>query len=184
MSGDDASTPWDAAELTRQLLDAGAVRFGTFTLTSGATSDVYVDVKRAWTDPKRLDLLARALASRVGSTDRLAGMELGAVPLVVATALRTGHSYAVLRKATKEHGTRQAFEGDISPGTRVLLIEDVTTTGGSTLRSIEVVRNAGGVVDRVLVVVDREAGAAARLAAAGVRIEPLVTLSELRGARP
>ena len=85
---------------------------------------------------------------------------------------------------TKEHGTRQAFEGDIYPGLRVLLIEDVTTTGGSTLRSVEIVRAAGGVVDRVLVVVDRETGATARLAAAGVRFEPLVTLSELRGARP
>lgn len=170
-------------EIVRTLLDAGAVRFGDFTLTSGEKSDVYIDVKRAWTDPKRLDLLARALAERVGSVDRLAGMELGAVPLVVATALRTGHSYIVLRKATKEHGTRQPFEGEISPGLKVLLIEDVTTTGGSTLRSVEIVRAAGGVVDRVLVVVDRESGAAARLAMVGVRVEPLVTLSELRGAR-
>jgi len=171
-------------DIVHTLLDAGAVRFGDFTLTSGEKSDVYVDVKRAWTDPKRLDLLARALAERVGSVDRLAGMELGAVPLVVATALRTGHPYVVLRKALREHGTRQAFEGDISPGLKVLLIEDVTTTGGSTLRSVEIVRAAGGVVDRALVVVDREAGAAARLAAAGVRVEPLVTMSELRGARP
>ncbi len=170
-------------EIVRTLLDAGAVRFGEFTLTSGEKSDVYIDVKRAWTDPSRLDLLARALAKRVGTVDRLAGMELGAVPLVVATALKTGHSYVVLRKAAKEHGTRQPYEGDISPGLRVLLIEDVTTTGGSTLRSVEIVRGAGGVVDRVLVVVDRESGAAARLAAAGIRIEPLVTLSELRGAR-
>jgi orotate phosphoribosyltransferase len=170
-------------EIVRTLLDAGAVRFGDFTLASGEKSDVYIDVKRAWTNPKHLELLARALAPRVGSVDRLAGMELGAVPLVVATALKTGHSYVVLRKIAKEHGTRQAYEGDISPGLRVLLIEDVTTTGGSTLRSIEIVRAAGGIVDRVLVVVDRESGAAARLAAAGVRIEPLVTLSELRGAR-
>jgi orotate phosphoribosyltransferase len=181
-SGDDAEP--SHTEIVRVLLEAGAVRFGDFTLASGEKSDVYIDVKKAWTDPARLDLLARALARHVGATDRLAGMELGAVPLVVAVALRTGHSYVVLRKATKEHGTRQAYEGDISSGLRVLLIEDVTTTGGSTLRSVEIVRAAGGVVDRVLVVVDREAGAAARLATAGVRVEPLVTLSELRGARP
>jgi len=171
-------------EIVRTLLDAGAVRFGEFTLASGEKSDIYIDVKRAWTHPKYLDVLARALAPRVGSVDRLAGMELGAVPLVVATALRTGHPYVVLRKAAKEHGTRQAYEGDISPGLRVLLIEDVTTTGGSTLRSVEIVRGAGGVVDRVLVIVDRESGASARLAAAGIRMEPLVTMSELRGARP
>ena len=165
------------------LLDAGAVRFGDFTLASGEKSDVYIDVKRAWTDPRRLRVLAGSLASRVGTTDRLAGMELGAVPLVVAVALETGHPYVVLRKAAKEHGTRQAFEGEIAPGARVLLIEDVSTTGGSSLRSIEIIRGAGGTVDRALVVVDRESGARERLAAVGVRLEPLVTLSQLRGAR-
>ena len=170
-------------DVMRTLLDAGAVRFGDFTLASGEKSDVYIDVKRAWTSPARLDLLARALAAHVDRADRLAGMELGAVPLVVAVALRTGHDYAVLRKAAKEHGTRQPFEGEIPRGARVLLIEDVSTTGGSTLRSVEIVRAAGGVVDRALVVVDRESGAREHLAAAGVRLEPLLTLSELRGAK-
>lgn len=178
----DAATP-SSADLRRMLLDAGAVRFGAFTLASGATSDVYVDVKRAWTDPARLDLLAAALAARVGTAERLAGMELGAVPLVVATALRTGRPYVILRKAAKEHGTRQPYEGEIPAGARVLLIEDVATTGGSSLRSIEIVRAAGGIVDRALVVVDRESGAAERLAAVGVRLEALAALRDLRGAR-
>jgi orotate phosphoribosyltransferase len=168
----------------RMLLDASAVRFGEFTLASGETSDVYVDVKRAWTDPARLDLLARALAARVGATDRLAGMELGAVPLVVATALRTHHPFAILRKAAKEHGTRQPYEGEFRPGDRVVLIEDVSTTGGSSARSVEIIRAAGGTVDRALVVIDREAGARERLAAIGVQLEPLATLGELRRARP
>jgi orotate phosphoribosyltransferase len=174
----------DKAALLRMLLDASAVRFGEFTLASGEKSDVYVDVKRAWTEPRRLDLLGRALAARVGSTDRLAGMELGAVPLVVATALRTGHPFVVLRKIAKEHGTRQPYEGEIVAGDRVLVIEDVITTGGSSQRSIEIVRAAGGVVDRLLVVIDREVGARDRLNALGVRLEPLATLAELRGARP
>src|SRR5580658_10522627 len=158
------------------LLDASAVRFGEFTLASGEKSDVYVDVKRAWTDPRRLDLLGRALAARVGTTDRLAGMELGAVPLVVATALRTGHPFAILRKATKEYGTRQPYEGEFRIGDRVLLIEDVSTTGGSSERSIEIIRAAGATVDRALVVIDREAGASPRLAKIGVQLEPLATL--------
>ena len=170
-------------ELARSLLEAGAVRFGDFTLTSGQKSDFYIDVKHAWTDPGRLDLLARAFAARVGSAERLAGMELGAVPLVVATALRTGRPYLVLRKAAREHGTRRAFEGEVPDGARVLLIEDVSSTGGSILRSVGIVREAGGVVDRALVVVDREMGARERLAEAGVRLEPLVTLTELRGVR-
>lgn len=173
-----------AREIVRLLIEAGAVRFGEFTLASGAKSDVYIDVKRAWTDPARLDTLARALAARVGAEERLAGMELGAVPLVVAVALRTGRPYAVLRKAVKEHGTRQAFEGELPAGRKVLLIEDATTTGGTTVRSIEIVRAAGALVDRVLTVIDREAGAVERLAAIGVRLEPLVRLSELDTRRP
>lgn len=173
-----------AAELARLLLDSAAVRFGDFTLTSGEKSDVYVDVKRAWTDPGRLATITAALAEHAGTEERLAGMELGAVPLVVALALRTGRPYVVLRKAAKEHGTRQAFEGELPAGGRVLLVEDVTTTGGSTVRSVEIVRAAGARVDRALVVVDRENGAAERLAAIGVRLEPLVRLSELRGRGP
>ncbi|MCI4373260.1 MAG: hypothetical protein L3K02_06435, partial [Thermoplasmata archaeon] len=98
MNESDGHAPPSKEAVLRMLLDAGAVRFGEFTLTSGERSDVYVDVKKAWTDPRRLDLLARALADRVGRADRLAGMELGAVPLVVATALRTGHLYVILRK--------------------------------------------------------------------------------------
>jgi len=183
VSGSAAPTPWSAGTLARELIDAGAVRFGTFTLTSGATSDVYVDVKRAWTDPRRLAGIAASLAARAGGEPRLAGMELGAVPLVVAVALRLGRPYVVLRKAPKEHGTRQAFEGEIPAGGSVLLIEDVTTTGGSTARSVEIVRAAGGRIDRALAVVDRESGAVERLASLGVRLETLLTLSQLRAER-
>ncbi|HTW77604.1 MAG TPA: orotate phosphoribosyltransferase [Thermoplasmata archaeon] len=177
------ASPPTTADLVRTLIDAGAVRFGEFTLSSGETSDVYIDVKRAWPDPDRLALLARALVGRLGDEPRLAGMELGAVPLVVAVSLATGRPYAILRKAAKEHGTRQPFEGEIPKGERVLLIEDVTTTGGSSVRSVEIIRAAGGQVDRALAIVDREAGAAERLAAVGVRLEPLLTMAELRGGR-
>lgn len=170
-------------EICRLLLDAEAVRFGEFTLASGTKSDVYIDVKKAWTDPHRLAVLARALAQHVQPTDRLAGMELGAVPLVVATALVTGRPYVIIRKARKDHGTRQRYEGEIPGGASVLLIEDVATTGGSAAESVEVLRAAGAKVERAVVVVDREMGSSARLAALGVRLVPLATLSQLREAR-
>jgi orotate phosphoribosyltransferase len=173
----------DRGELIEALKASGAVRFGQFTLASGQTSDIYVDIKRAWSDPARLRVMAAALASHVGGADRLAGMELGAVPLIVATALLTGHPYAVVRKAAKAHGTQQRFEGEVPSGARVVVLEDVTTTGGSVVETVQVLRDAGAIVDRVVVVVDREAGARERLAAVGVTLEPLVTLSELRGAR-
>ena len=170
--------------LVRLLRDSGAVRFGQFTLASGQVSDVYVDIKKAWTDPRRLATMADALSSRVGSPERLAGMELGAVPLVVATALKTGLPYIVVRKASKDHGTQQRFEGEIPAGSRVLVIEDVATTGGSSAETVGVVRAAGGIVDRVLVVVDREQGARERLEGLGVRLEALVTMRQLRDTGP
>ena len=171
------------AELVDDLLSSGAVRFGTFTLTSGQTSDVYVDVKRATTDPKRLRRIASRLAERVGSAERLAGMELGAVPLLVATALASDRPYAIVRKSAREHGTGNRIEGDVPKGADVLVIEDVTTTGGSVVETVRLLRAAGAHVDRVVCVVDRQQGAGDRLRADGVTLEPLVTLSELRGAR-
>jgi orotate phosphoribosyltransferase len=165
------------------LIASGAVRFGEFTLASGQHSKVYIDVKRAWTDPVRLGILADSLSRRVGAAGRLAGMELGAVPLVVATALRTGRPYVVLRKSAKNHGTRQRFEGEIPPGSDVLLIEDTSSTGGTMLESVRIIRDAGGVVSRALVVVDREMGAIERLRVEGILLEPLVTLAEIPGAR-
>lgn len=183
VSGATGAPVWGAAEVARELIAAGAVRFGDFTLASGAKSDVYIDVKRAWPEPRRLAGLARALSARAGAEQRLAGMELGAVPLVVAAALQLGRPYVVLRKAPKEHGTRQPFEGELPAGASVLLLEDVTTTGGSVLRSVEILRAAGGRVERAVTVVDRQEGATERLAAAGVRLEALVTMAELRAAR-
>ena len=174
--------PSERQQIVDLLLASGSVRFGQFTLASGQTSRVYIDVKRAWTDPARLTIMAEALARRVGDADRLAGMELGAVPLVVATALRTGRPYLVIRKAAKDHGTRQRFEGEIPPGARVLLLEDVSSTGGSALESVQIIREAGGRVSRALVVIDRGMGAIERLRAEGVALEPLVTLAEIPGA--
>ncbi|MCI4346232.1 MAG: orotate phosphoribosyltransferase [Thermoplasmata archaeon] len=162
------------------LLASGAVKFGDFTLTSGRKSDVYVDVKQAWTHPDRLATLAHALAGRVRGEEFLAGMELGAVPLVVATALETHLPIVVLRKAAREHGTGQRVEGSVRPGARGLLLEDVVTTGGSVAASVELLRAEGAIVERVVAVIDREEGARERLAALDVRLEALATLAELR----
>lgn len=168
------------AGIAALLAACGAFRRGSFRLASGATSDVYVDVKKAWTDPGRLRTLAGALAPRTEGAAALAGLELGAVPLVVATALARDLPYVVIRKASKGYGTDQRFEGEFAPGTRIVLIEDVTTTGGSVAETVGLLRTAGAVVDRVVTVVDREEGATERLRALGVALEALTTLSELR----
>jgi orotate phosphoribosyltransferase len=171
----------EPASIRALLLDSGAVRFGRFVLTSGQESDVYVDIKQVWTHPERLRVLARALSARIEGEGVLAGMELGAVPLVVATALESGRPYVVVRKAPRTHGTGQRLVGEVPPGARVLLLEDVTTTGGSLAETVEVLRAAGATVERAVSVVDREQGGVERLRALGVRLESLETLGHLRG---
>ncbi len=165
-----------------ELVKCGAVRFGDFTLASGKKSPYYVDIKRASTNPTVLGLIGEAISARAREYDAVAGMELGAVPIAVATSLAATKPFLIVRKQAKGHGTTSRIEGDVRKGLRVLLVEDVTTTGGSSLEAVSVLRDAGMVVDRCVVVVDREEGGTALLTGAGIVLEPLVRASELLGA--
>lgn len=165
--------------LVEQLIACGALQFGDFTLTSGRKSPYYVDIKRAVTDPGILRDLAQAMAPAATGHARLAGVELGAIPLVVALSLETGLPYVMIRKASRTHGTGGAVEGDLQKGDRTLLVEDVTTTGGSVARGVDLLREAGAIVERVVCVVDREEGARDRLKSQGVELVALLTSREL-----
>ena len=172
----------DNRELIDALRDAEAVKFGEFELSHGGTSEYYVDKYVFETDPRCLGLVASAFADRVGG-ERLAGVALGAVPLAAATAVETGNPYVIVRKAAKEYGTGNRIEGEFEAGEEVVVLEDIATTGQSAIDAVEALRAAGAVVERVLVVVDREEGAAANLAEHGVELEALVTASELLAGR-
>ncbi len=163
--------------LAEMLIRYKAIEFGDFTLASGAKSPYYVDVKTAVTRPELLTAVAGTVAS-AHDFDVVAGVAVGGVPLCVATALHKKKPFAIIRAAEKDHGKKSLIIGDVKDKD-VLLIEDVTTSGGSALYGINVLRAAGARVDRVVTVVDREQGAEAMLASHGVRIIPLVRLSEL-----
>jgi len=165
-------------ELIAALRGADAVRFGEFELSHGGTSDYYVDKYLFETDPGCLRLIAAAFADRVGD-ETLAGVALGAVPLVAVTSAETGAPYVIVRKQAKEYGTGNRIEGRFSEGDRVVVLEDIATTGQSALDAVEALRDAGATVERVLVVVDREEGARERLADAGVELDALVTAGDL-----
>lgn len=172
--------------LVDALISCGAVRFGEFTLASGAKSDYYVDIKRASTDPKVLKLIGEGFAKRVGAAQRIAGMELGAVPLAAAASLASGVPFLMVRKKPKGYGTNSQIEGVFEAGMEVVVVEDVTTSGGSSADAVKVLRAAGLVVTKVVTVVDREAGAAKAFAELGVAFEALTTATELlkmRGGR-
>ena len=168
--------------IAQALLDCGAVRFGDFTLTSGAKSRYYVDVKAAMTDPATLRKVAKGmaeLARKTGPWDAVAGMELGAVPLATAVSLEANLPLLIVRKGERKHGTGKRIEGRDPSGKRVFLVEDVTTSGGSTVEAAKVLRESGAKVEHACVVVDRESGAPAALQQVGITLHPLATISEL-----
>ena len=122
---------------------------------------------------------AEAMAEYAKDYDLLAGMELGAVPLVVALSLETKIPYVIIRKEKREHGTGKQIEGGEVKNKRVLLIEDVTTSGGSVIKSINILRENKAIVEEVVTVVDREAGAEEKLQELDVSFIPLLSVSEI-----
>ncbi len=171
----------DRPGLVAALKACGALQFGTFTLASGKTSSYYVDIKRAITRPDLLRTIAKAIAPYARGASRIAGVELGAVPIAAAVSLASDKPYVIVRKAPKEHGTRHDFEGELDRGDLLLFVEDVVTTGGTLRGAIDRLREHGAVVEDCVCVVDREEGGAILLAEGGVRLHALLRASELVG---
>lgn len=169
-------------ERLRRLLAAEALITGReMTLASGRTSTLYFNVKKPLFDAECAALIADELLDRLrGETfDYVGGMALGAVPIVAAVCARSFPDRPIrgffVRKEVKEHGTQNVIEGYFQPGARVVLFEDVTTTGSATLRAAEAVRAAGGHVDRAITIIDRLEGARENLAAQVIDLAALFT---------
>ena len=169
----------DKRKLIQLLKECGAIQFGRFVLTSGAVSEYYIDIKKAGTNPKILKRIAEAMAEYAKGYDLLAGMELGAVPLVVALSLKTNIPYVIIRKEKREHGTSKQIEGGEVKDKRILVVEDVTTSGKSVVNTIKIIRENQGFVDEVLAVVDRESGAEEKLKNTDVSFIPLLSVSDI-----
>lgn len=159
------------------LLKHKAIEFGDFTLASGEKSPYYVDVKSAATNPDLLVAIASAIA-HAHTFDVVAGVAVGGIPLAVATAISAKKPYAIIRAAEKSHGKKDVIIGSVKDAD-VLLVEDVTTSGGSALYGISALRAAGARADRVITVVDREQGAGEMLRHQGVHLLALVKVSEI-----
>jgi orotate phosphoribosyltransferase len=156
---------------------------GSFLLRSGRTADVYFDKYQFEADPKLLDRVAERLAALVpAGTDVLAGLEMGGIAVVTALGRHTGLPCAFVRKRAKEYGTRRLAEGADVAGRRVLVVEDVVTSGGQIVLSANDLRAAGAVVDAAVCVIDREEGGPAAFAAADITLHSLFTRTSLEAA--
>lgn len=171
------------ADLKACLVDCKALSYGSFLLASGKTSPYYIDLKKAVTRPEVLESIAGAISPMARRADRIAGVELGAVPIAAAVSLASGKPYVMVRKATKEHGTKHDFEGELHAGDRVLFVEDVVTTGGTLRDAIERLRGHGAKIEDVVAVVDRGEGGTEALRAIRVTLHSLLRAEDLLDAR-
>lgn len=175
------TTPPSEGELAAALLQAGCVKFGAFTLKSGRVSPIYLDLRRLASFPRTLQLVAAAYAPLFAPLlfDHLAAVPYAGMPIGTALSLTLGVSMIYPRREVKDHGTKVAVEGVFEAGQTAVLIDDVATSGASTLDGLSKLQAVGLQVRDVVVLINREQGAEAALTAAGCRLHAVTTLRAL-----
>ena len=153
---------------------------GDFTLSSGKKSDYYINMKKAITEPEILSTIAKLITQLIDedNVDKVAGPALGAVPIATAVSLESEIPLLMIRKERKGYGTSKLIEGELNSGDNVIVVEDVTTTGGSLLKAIKAIQENGGNVTRAFVVVDRQEGSIEAFEKEGIMLEPLIKVNE------
>jgi uridine monophosphate synthetase len=177
----DHLIPDTLSVLADGLLSAGCVKFGEFTLKSGLKSPIYIDLRRLVTYPRLLAQVAAAYLPVLEKLEfqRLAGLPYAAIPIVTAISLQTGYPVIYPRKEIKTYGTKVEIEGEYQAGETAVVIDDLTTTGGSKFEGIEKLTAAGLKVRDVVVLIDRQSGAKEALAEAGYALHAVLMITGL-----
>ncbi|MHC4908725.1 MAG: orotate phosphoribosyltransferase [Planctomycetota bacterium] len=166
-------------ELATLIADASLLR-GEFTLRSGRKSSYYLDKYRFSTKPDILRALGTMFAERIPEgVNRLAGAELGGIPLVSAASLASGIPCVFIRNQKKDYGTAKQLEGDLEAGDKVVILEDVATTGGQVLEAAGVITATGAEVVGIIATIDRQEGARENIEGAGFAFDALFTVADL-----
>jgi uridine monophosphate synthetase len=167
--------------LSDDLLSAGCIKFGEFTLKSGLKSPIYIDLRQIISYPKLLSDIAQAYLPLLSNLQfsRIAGLPYAAIPIATAISLAGNYPMIYPRKEVKEYGTKAEIEGEYHAGETVVVIDDLATTGGSKFEAIEKLTGAGLLVKDVVVLIDRQSGAKESLEGAGYNLHTVLTLSEM-----
>jgi uridine monophosphate synthetase len=167
--------------LLKQLHHLGAIKYGDFTLKSGAKSSIYIDLRVLVSYPETLREISLALWEKVSALkfDHLCGVPYTALPIATCMSIDNKKPMLMRRKEAKSHGTKQLIEGHFQPQQHCLIIEDVITTAGSVMETIKDLADADLKTTAVAVIVDREQGGKQTLEQAGYQVFSLFTLSEL-----
>lgn len=170
-------------ELIRDIFKYEAVKFGSFTLKSGVVSPIYMDIRVCVSHPEFLTDIANAVEQKMTSegifSDHLCGVPYTALPIATCISTKTLKPMVMRRKEAKAYGTKQIIEGKYSPGDKVLVIEDIVTTGSSILETVKVLEDVGLQVTDAIVFIDREQGGAEFLKKKGILLHPVLKLSDI-----
>ena len=165
-----------------------SLKKGSFRLASGAMSDYYLDMKPTTFSPDGSALLSQIICAMLADepdVTAIGGLELGAVPIIAAVCAESSKGRPifgfVVRKQRKGHGTDKKIDGNFRPNSTVVLIDDVTTKGGSVMQAVDAVREHGAKVKKIITVVDRGEGAEGRLREAGITLVPIFTTRDVLG---
>jgi orotate phosphoribosyltransferase len=170
-------------ELARVLVKSKALEFGTFTLSSGKTSSYYIDLRIVPSFPGAfkicIDCYSDVFQNEVKGLRTICGIPTAGIPYASVLAYLMGKPLIYARRKSKDHGTSKMVEGLLEPGDRVVVLDDVITTGQSILSAVNSVRLHGGVVEDVVVLIDRLEGGEGNLARNGVTLHRFTTINEL-----
>jgi len=173
------------AEMASILMKIDALKFGVFKLTSGKASPYYVDLRVVPSFPDAFtricDFYAQAITSQIGlkTFDRIAGVPIAGIPFASQIAYNLKKPFLYIRKGLRRHGRQRRVEGILVSGDRVLLVDDLVTTGLTLRKAAEAVRAEGGIVEKAVAFMDREEGGREKLAKNGIQLTTLLKISEV-----